>query len=191
MITAAVVAAGRRTDLADQLAANVRHTYIAMLLGAVMGWPFGMYFSPYSDNEKKSFVSAGQAAWRLCRAICPRNWTARSKGCGANLQLGWNDAFSQHAQPPEQERPVQGTTLRTIDHRSVSALVPAPQVLVPGPGRDDGRASPIDRSHETPSLGSTNAGAASRCPPARLGEWMKRTCAFAADEHISTVRLIL
>jgi hypothetical protein len=33
-----------------------------MLLGAVMGWPSGMYFSPYSDNEKKSFVSAGQAA---------------------------------------------------------------------------------------------------------------------------------
>jgi len=43
-------------------ATNAKYAYITMLLGAVTGWPSGMYFSPYGDNEKKSFVSAGQAA---------------------------------------------------------------------------------------------------------------------------------
>jgi hypothetical protein len=35
--------------------------YLIVLLGSLLGWVLGLFFSPYDDKEAKAFVSIGQA----------------------------------------------------------------------------------------------------------------------------------
>ena len=37
------------------------YNYLVILLGSLCGWTLGIFFSPYSEKEAKSFVSIGQA----------------------------------------------------------------------------------------------------------------------------------
>lgn len=37
------------------------YNYLVILFGALCGWALGIFFSPYSEKEEKSFASIGQA----------------------------------------------------------------------------------------------------------------------------------
>jgi transposase-like protein len=85
--------------------------------------------------------------------------------------------FAQHASPFEQEQPVQRPTLRARDRCPLRTLVPALQALVSRPGRDDGRARSVDRSHNNSALGSTLYAWVRRYTP----EFDKRWSRFSAQ----------
>lgn len=66
--------------------------------------------------------------------------TVGQEGSRANCSWAKMTAFANNAQLHEQERPVQWSALRAREHHFVRALVPGRQALVPGPGRNNGRA---------------------------------------------------